>query len=109
MWVGLKFFQSANLSRSLPAVILTMKFIAEIDIMPHIELLDPQGKTVAHSMENLHIAGVEDIRIGKHIRMTLDAANQEEASAKVDEACKKLLANPIMESYLFTIEVDNQR
>lgn len=85
-----------------------MKFIAEIDVMPHKELLDPQGKTVAHSMENLHISGVEDVRVGKHIRMTLDAVSKEEASAKVDEACKKLLANMIMETYHFSVEEDNQ-
>ncbi len=81
-----------------------MKFIAEIDVMPHKELLDPQGKTIAHSMENLSISGVEEVRIGKHIRLTLDAASKEEASARVEEACKKLLANMIMETYHFSIE-----
>lgn len=80
-----------------------MKFVAEIDVMPRKELLDPQGKAVLHSMDNLHIAGVEEVRIGKHIRVTVDAANAEEASSKVDEACKKLLANLIMETYHFTI------
>jgi phosphoribosylformylglycinamidine synthase subunit PurS len=80
-----------------------MKFIAEIDIMPHKELLDPQGKAVQHSMGNLHIAGVEDVRIGKHIRMDIESATKEEAASKVDEACKKLLANLIMETYHFTI------
>lgn len=81
-----------------------MKFTAEIDIMPHKELLDPQGKAVQHSMGNLHIAGVHDVRIGKHIRMEVEAGTKEEASAKVDEACKKLLANLIMETYHFTLQ-----
>ncbi len=80
-----------------------MKFTAEIDIMPHKELLDPQGKAVQHSMSNLHIAGVNDVRIGKHIRMDIEAASKDEATAKVDEACKKLLANLIMETYHFNI------
>ncbi len=80
-----------------------MKFKAEIDIMPHKELLDPQGKTVTHSMKNLNISGIDDIRIGKHVSMTLDAKTEEEASAKVDSACKKLLANPIVESYTFQL------
>ncbi|MBK9018268.1 MAG: phosphoribosylformylglycinamidine synthase subunit PurS [Saprospiraceae bacterium] len=80
-----------------------MKYVAEIDIMPHKELLDPQGKAVQHSMVNLHISGVEDVRIGKHIRLDIEAGSKEEASAKVDEACKKLLANLIMETYHFTI------
>ena len=84
-----------------------MKFIAEINIMPHKELLDPQGKTVAKNMKNLDISGVHDIRIGKHIHMLLDADSQEDATAKVDTACKKLLANLIMETYSFTVEASN--
>ncbi len=81
-----------------------MKYFAEIDIMPHKELLDPQGKTVSHNMENLNITGVEDVRIGKHITMTFEAANEDEANEKVDTACKKLLANVIMEKYTFSIK-----
>ena len=81
-----------------------MKYFAEIDIMPHKELLDPQGKTVSNNMENLNITGVEDVRIGKHITMTFEAANEDEANEKVDTACKKLLANVIMEKYTFSIK-----
>jgi phosphoribosylformylglycinamidine synthase, purS protein len=80
-----------------------MKYVAEIDIMPHKELLDPQGKAVQNSMGNLHIEGVEDVRIGKHIRLDIEAGSKEEAAVKVDEACKKLLANLIMETYHYTI------
>ncbi len=81
-----------------------MKFKAHINIMPHKELLDPQGKTVTKNMKNLDINGVEDIRIGKRILMTLEADNQEDAKAKVDKACKNLLANVIMESFEFELE-----
>ena len=80
-----------------------MNFIAEINIMPHKELLDPQGKTVVSNMKNLDITGVADVRIGKHIHMTLEANSKEEASQKVETACKKLLANAIMEGYVFTL------
>ncbi len=80
-----------------------MKFLAEIEVMPHKELLDPQGKTVANNMKNVDIHGVEDVRIGKHILMTLQAADEAEARQKVDTACKKLLANVIMETYTFTL------
>jgi phosphoribosylformylglycinamidine synthase len=80
-----------------------MKFIAEINIMPHKELLDPQDKAVCNSMKNLHIEGIEDVRIGKRIQITLDANSREEASGKVDEACKKLLANMIMETYTYHV------
>jgi phosphoribosylformylglycinamidine synthase subunit PurS len=81
-----------------------MRFIAEIDIMPHKELLDPQGKTVSNNMKNLDINGIHDVRIGKHIQLTLDAENEQKAREQVETACKKLLANLIMESFTFTIK-----
>ncbi len=80
-----------------------MKYIAEIDIMPLRELLDPQGKTVSNNMKNVDIDGVEDVRIGKHIRMTFSASTEEAAKNKVETACKKLLANPIMEAYTYSV------
>lgn len=80
-----------------------MKFRAEIEIMPHKELLDPQGRTVAASLKNLHIEGVEEVRIGKHVHMEVEAASENEANEKVDTACKKLLANMIMETYHFDL------
>jgi phosphoribosylformylglycinamidine synthase subunit PurS len=80
-----------------------MKFIAEIDVMPHKELLDPQGKTVANNLKHIDIAGVEDVRIGKHIRLVVSAETESAARDKVDTACKKLLINPIMENYTFTL------
>jgi len=57
-----------------------MNYIAEIDIMPLKELLDPQGKTVANNMKNIDLEGVEDVRIGKHIRMTFVAYSRERES-----------------------------
>ena len=81
-----------------------MKFIAEIDVMPLKEILDPQGKAVTKSMKNLGLNEIENVRIGKHITLEVEAANKEEASEKVDTACKKLLANLIMESYTFELK-----
>ncbi len=81
-----------------------MKFKAHIDIMPHKELLDPQGKTVKKSMKNVNIDGIEDVRIGKHIDMVLEADDIKKANEKVELACKKILANVIMESYTFHLE-----
>lgn len=80
-----------------------MKFRAEIDVMPLKALLDPQGKAVTGSMKNLGLAEIENVRIGKHITLEIEAASKETANSKVDEACKKLLANLIMESYTFEI------
>jgi len=84
-----------------------MKFKAEIDIMPLESLLDPQGKAVSNSMENLGLSEVSNVRIGKHIRLELSAADEATARQKVDEACKKLLANQIMESFTYSIEAVN--
>jgi phosphoribosylformylglycinamidine synthase len=80
-----------------------MKFKAEIDIMPHEALLDPQGKAVSHSMKNLNLPEITEVRIGKHISLYVEADNEKTAGEKVDEACKKLLCNPIMEYYKFSL------
>lgn len=81
-----------------------MEFIAEIDIMPHRELLDPQGKAVVNNMKHLDLSGIHDVRIGRHVRMTLEANSETEARQKVETACQKLLANLIMETYTFSIK-----
>ena len=81
-----------------------MKFAASITIMPLKALLDPQGKAVTHSMKNLNLSEIENVRIGKHITLEVEAPSKAVASEKVESACKKLLANPIMESYDFVLE-----
>ncbi len=80
-----------------------MKFQAEIDVMPKKEILDPQGKAVTGSMKNLGLAEIQNVRIGKHITLEIEAESVEAAEAKTEQACKNLLANLIMESYTFTV------
>ena len=80
-----------------------MKFIAEIDVMPHKELLDPQGKAVVNNMKHLDLSGVSDVRIGRHVSMTLEAGTEAEARQKVETACEKLLANVIVEKYHYSL------
>ncbi len=81
-----------------------MKFLAEINVMPLKEILDPQGKAVKLGLNNLGVKDVADVRIGKHITMELEAANKEEAEKNVETACKKLLANLIMEGYTYNVK-----
>lgn len=81
-----------------------MKFKAEIDVMPLEALLDPQGKAVSSSMGNLGLDVITNVRIGKHITLEVEAADEKEANAKVEEACKKLLANQVMESFTFSLQ-----
>jgi phosphoribosylformylglycinamidine synthase subunit PurS len=80
-----------------------MKFTAHIDVMPLKELLDPQGKAVTESLHNLGLSQVQNVRVGKHITLSIEAASEAEAKDKIDEACKKLLVNQVMESYHFEI------
>ncbi len=80
------------------------KFKAAIDIMPLEALLDPQGKAVTGSMKNLGLPEITGVRIGKHITLQLEAKDKKAAESKVEDACKKLLCNQIMESYSFELE-----
>ena len=80
-----------------------MKFKANVDIMPLEALLDPQGKAVSASMENIGLSEINNVRIGKHITLEIESENIEQANDKVNQACKKILCNEIMESYSFDI------
>lgn len=80
-----------------------MKFIAEINVMPQKALLDPQGKAVTGSMKNIGLSNITNVRIGKHIQLEIEADTEDQAKSQVDEACKKMLANLIMETYEFTL------
>ncbi len=81
-----------------------MKYLAQIDIMTRPEILDPQGKAVKLGLHNLQMDTIDKVRIGKHIRLEVDAETEEQASQTVDAACRQLLANLIMEDYSFTLQ-----
>lgn len=72
--------------------------------MPLKDLLDPQGKAVMGGLKNLGLTGVQDVRIGRHIDLSIEAENESAAGEKAEEAAKKLLANPVMEMYEITIQ-----
>lgn len=81
-----------------------MKFRASIDIMPLPALLDPQGKAVSSNMKNIGLSSIDNVRIGKHITLEVEAGSQAEAEEQVKTACEKLLANQIMEQLEFRVE-----
>ncbi len=81
-----------------------MKYQAQINVMPLKELLDPQGKAVQLGLKNLEFSSIDNVRIGKRITLNLDASTEEEAKQKVNNACNKLLANPVMEYFEFTLD-----
>ncbi len=76
-----------------------MIFNVQIKVMPLKDLLDPQGKAVMSGLQNLGLNSVQDVRVGKHITLQMEAATAEEAKQKAEEATQKLLANPVMEYY----------
>jgi len=84
-----------------------MNYTAEVKVMPLKELLDPQGKAVSDGLKNLGLKNINDVRIGKHINLLIEASTPEEAAALAEDAAKKLLANPVMED--FTIEIKQAR
>ena len=80
-----------------------MNFVAEIKIMPLKELLDPQGKAVMGGLSNLGMKDINDVRIGKHIQLQIEASDKEAAKKIAEEASQKLLANAVMEEYFIQI------
>jgi len=67
-------------------------------------VLDAQGDTVRSALETLGFKAVEEVRIGKFMLVTLNSASREEAKAQVEEMCRRLLANPVIEDYTFDLE-----
>jgi phosphoribosylformylglycinamidine synthase subunit PurS len=90
----------------LAAQILAAKTMltAKIKVMPKSTVLDPQGKVVLQSLETMGFTNIEDVRLGKYIEIKLDKMTKPEAEKIVDEMCRKLLANLVIESYSFDIE-----
>lgn len=80
-----------------------MKYVVQINIMPQKALLDPQGKAVLNSAKKNGFNEVNDVRIGKNIEVEIEADSKETLVKIVDSLCQKILVNPIIEFYTFTI------
>ena len=78
--------------------------IARVVVTPKPLVNDPQGITVKAGLASLGFREVSDVRIGKYIEVTLDAANENEARQRVEAMCKQLLANHVIEDFRFEIE-----
>jgi phosphoribosylformylglycinamidine synthase PurS subunit len=81
-----------------------VKFVARVDVSHLPGVLDPQGATVERALPALGYRNVEEVSIGKTIRLVVDADNADAAHAQVDEMCRRLLANPVIEQYAISIE-----
>ena len=72
-----------------------------IDLKPTVN--NPEGLTIKSSLENLGFSNLNSVRVGKNIVIKIDSANKDEVISQVEEMCKKLLSNPIIEQYEFEI------
>lgn len=79
-------------------------FLAEIRVLLKSSVNDPQGMSIKNALHTLGFAGVEDVRAGKLIQVRVSAVDRAQAEADVDRMCAKLLANPVIETYAFTLE-----
>ncbi|MEE4274897.1 MAG: phosphoribosylformylglycinamidine synthase subunit PurS [Thermoleophilia bacterium] len=78
-----------------------------VTITPKQGILDPQGVAVERALPALGFQGVTDVRIGKHIELRYDppgGVSAEQAHTDVDDMCRRLLANPIIEDYTFELD-----
>jgi phosphoribosylformylglycinamidine synthase PurS subunit len=74
-----------------------MRFVAHVEVSLKPGLLDPQGKAIEGSLPALGWSNVSDVRVGKYVRLIVDASNREAAAAQVDEMSRRLLSNPVIE------------
>ncbi|MBI4417325.1 MAG: phosphoribosylformylglycinamidine synthase subunit PurS [Ignavibacteriales bacterium] len=79
-------------------------FKAKITVTLRSSILDPQGKAVEHGLHSLGYQSVSHVRIGKHIELSVGVDSKAEAERIVREACERLLSNPVMEDFSFTLE-----
>jgi phosphoribosylformylglycinamidine synthase subunit PurS len=74
-------------------------YVIQIRITPRRGILDPQGKAVDGALRSLGFEGVRDVHVGRLIVLTLAAESEDAARGRVDEMCRRLLANPVTEDY----------
>jgi phosphoribosylformylglycinamidine synthase len=80
------------------------EYLAEVRVTPRAGLLDPEGKAVQSALHTLDFPQVEEVRIGRLMRVRMRADSAEAAFALLDEMCRKLLANPVTEDYEIALE-----
>ena len=78
--------------------------LAKVHVTLKTGVLDPQGKAVQHALSDLGYDEVQNVSLGKYMEIQLEGISQNEAERRVRDMCDKLLANPIIETYRFTLE-----
>jgi phosphoribosylformylglycinamidine synthase len=76
---------------------------AKIIVTPKKAVVDPQGKTIQSALEHMGYSGIRAVHVGKYLEIELEG-DPSAVRQKIDEACHKLLSNPVIEDYQFEIE-----
>jgi phosphoribosylformylglycinamidine synthase subunit PurS len=75
------------------------RYEAHVDVTHRPGILDPAGATVERALPALGWANATQVRIGKSIRLVIEAADEAAATAQVEEMCRRVLTNPVIEDY----------
>ena len=89
--------------RAAPERAANPTWLARVHVTLKPVVLDPQGEAVLHGLQQLGYQGVSGVRVGKYLEISLGAANQADAEAAVRQMCERLLANPVIERYDYTV------
>lgn len=81
-------------------------FYAKVFVTLKAAVNDPQGTTIAESLRTLGLASTRRVRAGKFFEIEVEAADATAAGHEVEQMCRKLLANPVIEDYRFEIAAD---
>ncbi len=79
-------------------------YVAKVYITLKPTVNDPQGLTIKGALHNLGFTSVEDVRAGKYMEVRIEESDPTEAKEQVNEMCRRLLANPVIENYRFELE-----
>jgi phosphoribosylformylglycinamidine synthase, purS protein len=85
-----------------------MEMIARVIVIPKPVVNDPQGITVKQGLATLGFREVSEVRVGKYIEVSLEASSEHEARQRVEDMCRQLLANHVIEDFHFEIETEVQ-
>ncbi|MGH7960996.1 MAG: phosphoribosylformylglycinamidine synthase subunit PurS [Candidatus Binatia bacterium] len=77
--------------------------LAKVYITPKKAILDPQGKAITHSLHTLDYTEVADVRMGKYLEVRLNGLSRTQAEQRIEEMCRRLLANSVIEDFRFEI------
>ena len=86
-----------------------MHWLAEVHVALRSGIADPEGQTIGSGLRTLGHGSVREVRSGKLLRISFEAEDHAAAEAAVDEMCRRLLANPVMETATWELRADEQQ